>query len=251
MVQSRLVSTLLSPALRLWLRSQVDSIESLTIDIEGNDRQILGGHIPGVALQAKRAIYQGLSLSNLTMIASTIYINIGQVIRGKPFKLLAPIPVETTLFLDADGLHQSASADLLYDALVELWQRLCKTAPELGERINRQQPPTLHCGDGYLEIHVDSSISSSISINVKSQISHQTRLGKPTHCSILRTKLLIVEEHLLEFKQTSFYPSGTELPVPVTSLDGFQIDLGRDVTIQTLSISTEGIYCQGRILVMP
>ena len=234
MVQSRLVSSLLAPALRLWLRSQVASIEALTIDIEGGDRQILGGHIPGVSLQAQQAVYQGLHLSALAMTASTIRINIGQVVRGKPLKLLAPIPVETTLFLDAEGLNQSATAPLLRDALVELWQTLCKVAPELEEQVGPTVSPRLQVGEGYLDIHVENDAS-------------------PAHPAsfLLRTTLTLRDGNCLTFSQTHLHTPTSEAPMPFSELDGFHIDLGRDVSLQVLDITSHGIHCQGCIQVMP
>lgn len=241
MVQSRLVRSLLAPALRMWLRSQVESIESLAIDIEGGDRQILGGHIPGVSLQAKQAVYQGLHLSTLAMTASAIRINIGQVVRGQPLKLLAPIPVETTLFLDANGLEQSASAPLLRNALTELWQTLCQAAPELGYSASDHELPTLHCGDGYLEIRMGANGHNT----------DQATSEQPGIPLILRTTLTIIDGHLLEFRHPHLHSPHPESLTPVSGLEGFQLDLGRDVTIQSLNLTAKDIHCQGKILVMP
>lgn len=241
MVQSRLVSSLLTPALQLWLRSQVESVEALTINIEGSDRQILGGHIPGVSLQAQTVIYQGLHLSSLDMTAATIRINIGQVVRGKPLKLLAPIPVETALFLNADELNRSTTAPLLKEALVELWQTLCTVAPTLGEQVGPEVSPTLRCGDGYLEIHVSHDAPappSSTSIHTSSSL-------------VLRTVLCLKDGHYLEFSQTSLYSPCTEERTPMPALNGFHIDLGSDVSIQSLEIDANGIDCRGCIRVMP
>ena len=242
MVQSRLISSLLAPALRLWLRSQVESIEALTLDIEGGDRQILSGHIPGVVLEAQQAIYQGLHLSQLAMTASTIRINIGQVIRGKALKLLAPIPVDTTVFLDARGLELSASAPLLMDALTELWQTLGQVAPELVDGANSQGTPTLHCGDGYLDIRLD----------IQAQNSDKSLATSTHHLSsvTLRTGLTILDGHVLQFSQPHLHSVGDE-PRQLSALEGFQIDLGRDVILQTLTLQSEGIRCEGNILVMP
>lgn len=241
MVQSRLVSSLLAPALRLWLRSQVESIESLDINIEGGDRQILGGHIPKVSLQAEQAVYQGLYLSQLAMTASTIRINIGQVVRGKSFRLLAPIPVETTLQLDADGLAQSASAPLLRSALIELWHTLCRAAPELGKPSEDLESLTLNCGDGYLDIYGGCSPKAL----------PQDDLDPSTQPFMLRSSPILREGHRLEFRHTHLSRSGPGSFTPFPALDGFQLDLGRDITLNALEIKAGGIHCQGTILVMP
>ncbi len=50
------------PAVRLFLRTQVEQIEDLEMQLQGHDRQILRGYIPGVFLAVGKAIYQGLHL---------------------------------------------------------------------------------------------------------------------------------------------------------------------------------------------
>ncbi len=60
--QSEIISKVLPPAVRLFLRTQVEQIEDLEMQLHGHDRQILRGYIPGVFLAVGRAIYQGLHL---------------------------------------------------------------------------------------------------------------------------------------------------------------------------------------------
>ena len=55
-----MISTVVSPAVQFWLRSQVEAVETLQFKLRGRDRQILRGHIPTVSIAACRAIYQGL-----------------------------------------------------------------------------------------------------------------------------------------------------------------------------------------------
>lgn len=90
-VQSKIIASVLSPAIKLYLRSQVDQVEGLEIKIKGGDSQILRGHIPEVSLMAQRAIYQGLFLSQVQVTGENIKINLGQVLKGKALRLLEPI----------------------------------------------------------------------------------------------------------------------------------------------------------------
>jgi hypothetical protein len=80
--KSTIISTVLSPALRLWLRSQVEQLEALQFNIIGGDRQILTGHIPGVSIAASGVVYQGLHLSKIQLEGTDIRVNLGQVIKG-------------------------------------------------------------------------------------------------------------------------------------------------------------------------
>ncbi|MEO0869762.1 MAG: LmeA family phospholipid-binding protein, partial [Cyanobacteria bacterium J06642_11] len=84
---SRLISRVLPVAVKFWLQTQLDDIGTLNFDIQATDRQVLSGKIPGIALLAQRAIYQGVQITDVAVQASDIHINIGQVLRGKALRL--------------------------------------------------------------------------------------------------------------------------------------------------------------------
>lgn len=282
MPQSRLVGTLLSPALKLWLRSQADAVESLSIKIKGSDRQILGGHIPGVELTATGAIYQGLHLADLQMTASSIRVNIGQVIRGKPLQLLESIEVAATVNLSNENLQQSVEAPLLANALVDIWQTLAAVAPELQTTwaIAPTPNPSIDLGHGYLDLGMNVMHSSHKQQQERSMLptnpakAEQTSTGPITAAAtdriILRTTLEIVEGHCLRLRQPQVFQSPVhtpqantpdantpdakpqaQTPINIAPLDGFQIDLGTDVDIQSLAIAHHGLQCEGYIWVRP
>ena len=86
--QKKLIGTVLSAALQLWLRSQVEGVESLKVHVGGGNRSLLKGSIPTVSVSARAVIYQGLHLSQVVLGSSGIRINLGQVLQGKPLQLL-------------------------------------------------------------------------------------------------------------------------------------------------------------------
>ena len=98
-VNSKLISKLLSSAVKLYLRSQVTQVEDLQVKISGKNKQILKGYIPQVFLSCDRAIYQGLNLSQIELNGLDIAINLPEVIKKKPLRLLEPIFVEIKLKL--------------------------------------------------------------------------------------------------------------------------------------------------------
>ena len=49
----------LAPAVGLWLRSQVEHIKDLEVEIEAGDRQILSGCIPQVRISARKRSIKG------------------------------------------------------------------------------------------------------------------------------------------------------------------------------------------------
>lgn len=115
--QSHLISRVLSPAVKLWLRSQLDHVEALEVEIEAADRQLLSGSLSQVIASANSAVYKGLHFSHVRVTAQAIQTNLGQVLRGKPFRLLVPFPVSGTVTLSEADLNASLHAPLLGNAV--------------------------------------------------------------------------------------------------------------------------------------
>ena len=114
-----LIGSILSKAIGLWLRSQVDKIDHLQLNIEGSNRSLLSGDIPGVSVAAENAIYQGLHLTQVQLQGSNIRFNLGQVLKGQPLHLLEPFFVTGNLHLNQLDLNQSLQAPILVQALNE------------------------------------------------------------------------------------------------------------------------------------
>jgi hypothetical protein len=58
----RIITNVLTTALKLWLKSQVSQVSQLEVEIKASDRQILSGRIPWVSIIASHAVYQGLNI---------------------------------------------------------------------------------------------------------------------------------------------------------------------------------------------
>ncbi len=50
--RGQIIGRVLPGAVRLWLQTQVDRVESLVVELEGRDRQLISGYIPGVVVSA-------------------------------------------------------------------------------------------------------------------------------------------------------------------------------------------------------
>ena len=74
------VSSVLIPIIKLWLRSQVEHIETIEIAIAGKSRQILSGDIPKATVIGAGAKYKGLAITNIDLCAEAIHLNISQII---------------------------------------------------------------------------------------------------------------------------------------------------------------------------
>jgi hypothetical protein len=89
------------------------------VKIEGSDRQIFSGAIPKVTAAARGAVYRGLHLTEVAIEGAGIRVNLGQVIKGQPLRLLESFPVFGVLRLIQADLNASLKAPLLADALSE------------------------------------------------------------------------------------------------------------------------------------
>lgn len=233
--KSQIISTVLSPALRLWLRSQVEQVEALQFNIVGSDRQILIGHIPRVSIAANHAVYQGLHLSNIQLEGSDIRVNLGQVIKGKPLRLLEPVPVVGQLLLLESDLQASLQAPLLSTALTDLLDTLLQS-------------------DGVTNLAIDlkeRQISWKQIDIAAGQLKLSGTITDATHGTmpiIIHAGLELATPHALRL-----HPLQIQIP-PATlprNLDGFLIDLGPEVDIQELTLTPGQLMCRGRLSVIP
>ncbi|KAF3889114.1 MULTISPECIES: LmeA family phospholipid-binding protein [Nostocales] len=224
----RIVTKVLTTALKLWLKAQVSQVEQLEVEIKASDRQLLSGCIPFVSIFGSHAVYQGLHLTRIHMVAENIRVNIGSVLKGQPLKLLETVPVVGELIQTEEDLNASLSSTLLLsglnDALVQLlpeqkrksksviWQKinLDNSKVVLSATLAQDNQPT------YLEIGMGVELLSS----------HELRL-----------------QHIQVQSNTASSLEGIE-----RELD---FDLGSDVDIQELTIHSGKLVCRGRINVNP
>ncbi|WP_017305437.1 DUF2993 domain-containing protein [Spirulina subsalsa] len=238
--QSQLISKILSPAVQFWLRSQADKVEALQVKIHGRNRQILTGYLPKVSLSAQGAVYQGLHLSEVELTAENIRINLGEVLKGKPLRLLQPVPVMGHVRLEQSDLQASLDAPLLASALQDLFVSLGSLVT-LG-----QQPPQ----------HTDVSTDSP-SVQIRWQTAEITPeeitvrgewlQGKPSNSSVLlQTGLKILHGQILHLSPLTLQSDFTQHPP-----HELQIPLGSEVNLTTLSLTSGQLAVQGEILVSP
>ncbi|MEO1800354.1 MAG: DUF2993 domain-containing protein, partial [Cyanobacteria bacterium J06629_2] len=123
-VGSKLIGKLLSGAVKLYLRSQVERVENLQVKIGGKSKQILQGYIPEVWLSCDRAIYQGLHLNQIQLNGTNIAVNLPEVIKKQPLKLIEPIFIDIALKLNTVDLQASLASDLLRSGLADLWRMI-------------------------------------------------------------------------------------------------------------------------------
>ena len=236
--QSQLISKVLSPAVKVWLRSQVQQVSNLEVKISGSDRHIVGGHIPQVSISAKGAVYQGLHLSQIQLVAESIRINLGQVLRGQPLRLMEPVPVFSELLLLEADLNASLQAPILATALTEFLVKLLLSGAEsdqsalsMTDQLQSWQNPHIEINAGQL------TLSATL----------ETIAGIPKPI-VIRTGLKLVSSHELYLEHPQIQTQGE---CCLENRDSFKLDLGTDVAIEELTLTPGQFICRGRINVIP
>ena len=220
-----MISKLLSGAVKLYLRSQTETAENLQVKIVGKNKQILKGCIPEIRLSCERAIYQGLYLSQVELNGSNIAVNLPEVIKKQPLKLLEPVLVEIQLKLNAEDLQASLDSTLLQSGLSDLWQMiLTKDAPELADLQIQWQ--TIAIADGLLHL-------TGIYPDTSNQINKLA----------LSTEIDLADAHTLCLTPSSITSSLHHN----NAQKQLKIDLGTDVAIEQLKIEAGQITCSGKI----
>jgi hypothetical protein len=227
--RSRIIGKVLAPAVKLWLRSQVEQVADLQLHIAGGDRQILSGYIPQVTLFTSRALYQGLHLQQINLTAENIRVNLGQVIKGKPLRLLEPIRAQGELLLSEDDLNASLNSKLLISGLNEFFQILLKAAGTNSPTVQNQE---IH----WQQITVDGN-----------QIHLQGSLLDTNSAIVITTGVRITNGNQLHLDNPQIQGN---LGLNSPNLASLSIDLGSDVEIQELTLSHGQLICRGSISVI-
>ncbi|MGK7931872.1 MAG: DUF2993 domain-containing protein [Microcystaceae cyanobacterium] len=229
-----LISKVLSPAVKLWLRSQVEQVEQLQFKINGQDRQILRGYIPTVSLESSQAVYQGLHLGDIQLQGTNIRINIGQVLRGKPLKLLEPIWLKGEVYLTADDLQASLSSALLISGLNDLWQ-LIQDNLEL-DKTDKD------CAIEWQSLQLDTA---------QFDLLGQLKIGDQSSIPLeIESGLTLINSHTLGLKpkQIKGLSPSSSAVLPETEIP---IDLGKEVDLHALEVTSEGIFAAGQFVIRP
>jgi hypothetical protein len=225
---SQIVAKVLSPAVRLWLRSQVSQVSHLEFKIFGSDRQILSGYIPKVLISASQAVYQGLHVSQIHLVAENIRINVGGVLKGKPLRLLEPVPVVGEMLLQESDLNASLQSKLLSTALADLCLTLLsERSPQAGQKMNWHKITLDRC-----QIILDGTLTQEVN-------------STPV---TIRTGLKLASRQELTLEATEIRTCTGEL---LAHRNHLQFDLGPEVDIQELTLMPGKLHCRGSVNVLP
>jgi LmeA-like phospholipid-binding len=230
-----MISKVLSGAIKLFLRTQVDRVEELKIEITGGDRQILKGYIPGVFLKTDYAIYQGIHLRGVQLTGENIRVNLSQVLKGKPLRLLEPIPIKGNLQLEESDLQASLSSSLLSQGLDEFLLILLEAngVKEAAKLLQKYEIIWQKIALNADLVRIDGNV-----------IAPDGEIGSFE----INTGLQLSNSHTLNFSPLSMKILPELLD---TSLDRYEIDLGEEVVLEEVNLKPGKISCCGGLTVLP
>lgn len=248
---SRIIGKLLPAAVRLWLRSQVEQVGALSIELAGRDRQIISGYIPGVSITADGVVYRGLHVGQVVLSAEDIRINIGQVLRGKPLKLLKSFPVSGRVTLSDEALAASLSSALLTNGLSDFWRSLLKH-PGVRRDVEARYGQLPLCDDVVLSCPDIQMGDGCLGLSFYPALQDETG----TQPVVFGADIAVESGHFLTLTQPRWLAALSELEdsaagVAVDSLDNFCWDLGRDTHLSELVLMRSQLLCKGQVMVIP
>ena len=223
----RIITKVLTSAIKLWLRSQLNQVSHLEVQIEASDRQLLSGYIPGVSISASNAVYQGLRVTQIELEAEKIQLNVAAILKGQPLQLSAIVPVVGKLIITVQDLNNSLSSPLLLTAI----------------------------NDGLIPLLAEYSLNYPFITWEKITLDNQVLIlhGIP----ISETEGAFFNIHLgLELRngqelQLTQVQVKTDQEVLLERNSPYMINLGTDVDIEKISLLPEQLTCYGRININP
>lgn len=236
--QSHLISRVLTPAVRLWLKSQLDHVEDLQLAIDAGDRQLLTGAIQQVNVAAQAVVYRGIHLSRVGLVGEQIRTNLGQVLRGKPLRLLEAFPIAGSVTFSQADLNASLQSPLFADAVIQFLQLLLHS--DLAPAESQDSPITLR--DPQIQLGEEKVVLLAGLVSASGGI---TPIA-------LRTGLSLQDSRTLRLDNPEWLPhANARKGMRLQELDGYCFDLGSQVALQTVRLEPEQIFCQGQIRVTP
>lgn len=217
--KNHFLTTILTPALRLWLSSQLDAVQGLQLQLTSSNQQLLQGIIPKVFLQSDFAIYQGLQFDQINLSAEQICVNLSGLFKGQPLQLLQPIPVSGKIRITHRHLNASLASPLLQSGINDLLSLL----------LGHNAFPSQHWET--ITLDQNQFILEGRQSSLLTKIQGEVTLNSPQH-------LLITPIKLEGFKLEKL-PSSVEF------------DLGSQVQLDTISLTREAVFLQGCLTVFP
>ena len=239
MVETRLIRTVLNPAVGFWLRSQVSAAREIQFQLDGGDRQLLSGHMGPVTVSGQAIVYQGLHLSAVKLIVEKIRINFGQILRGKALRLLEPIRAWGQLQLQETDLNASVASPLLGGVLEELLDQWAAPLRSLDILDPEDSQPHWE----QIQIHFQNN-----ALVLQTQLRLSSQKVVPLS---LQAQVTLSDPHTIVLQGLEWICERSDIQTALAQTNHLTIGLGSDAAMQTLTLEPGQVTCEMEITIYP
>ncbi len=227
---AQVAGALLNPLVAAWIRSEVESVENLQVQIAGSDSQILSGRIPQAQVAGENLSYQGFKVSQLQLRGQDIRLNVNEAVQSRsPLRLLAPVPVYVSMRLTEADLNQTLQAPLIQSQLAQAQVQLPFGNQSVPFLIG-QPSVTLEAGRVRIQANLITPEGTAVPVTVLTGLQAQNQ-----------NQLLLVNP--------VWVSEGQEIPIP--GLADFPIQLDTGVRIDRLELQAGQILYEGMLTIYP
>lgn len=228
---AQIASTLLSPLLAAWIRTEVDAVENLNVQISGADADILNGVIPQASISGSNLRYQGFQINQLQLAGQNIRLNVGEAIQGQPLRLLAPVPVQVSLVMTEADLNQTLSSPTIQQQLAQAKVSLPLAAGQEVPFLISDPNVTLESERIRIQANLSLSDGEPLPVTLTTGIEPQNQ-----------NQLILTDPNWVTAE-------GQALPIP--GLEELLIQLDADVRIKRLDLQQGQLHYEGQLTIQP
>lgn len=227
---AQFVGALVDPLVANWIRSEVDSVDNLSVDILGSDNNLLNGRIETAKVSGDNLVYEDFYLSRVELEGKDIRLTVDDALNGGSLDLVEPVPVNAVIRLKEADLNRSLQAPQIQSQFAD---EMVEIPFAGGEPVAFQlREPQVSILDGRLKI--DALLNSGgadvpVSVTTGLSVQNGTQL-------LLRNPTWLSED-------------GSRSPI--AGLDGVAVDLGPDVLIDRLELDAGELVYRGTITIQP
>ncbi len=225
----QVASALLNPLVAAWIRSTVDQVDDLQVQVQGSDGEILGGTIPQASVSGNNIRYQGFQITQLQLNGQQIQLNVSEAIQGQPLKLQNPIPVQVLMRLTEADLNQTLQAPLIQ-------AQLAKAQVELPA--GNESVPFLISNP---QVELDPDL-----VRIQATLTTPDQTQVPFN---MVTGLRAQNQNQLVLVNPQWVSNGQSLPI--AGLDNLALQLDSDVQINQIEIIQDQILYDGSLTIQP
>ncbi len=227
---AQFVSAIVNPLVARWIKSEVDSVDNLSVNIKGADNDLLGGRIAQAEVSGDNLVYKDFYLSRVELSGQDIRLTVDEALSGGSLELVEPLPVQAMLRLTDLDLNRSIQAPLIQSQLAEA--NVDIPVGSGGSVAFQLREPQVSILDGRLKI--DALLNSD---------------GTDVPVSVTTGLLPQNGSQLLLVNPTWLGEGGVE--TPIAGLEDLAIDLGPDVAIGSLQLQAGQLIYNGIVTIQP